>query len=149
MNTKTNCIPKLLLTFILTCGLFVMPINAYEIIPYSSDYLNSYAAYLTAPGNGEINVGVFVTGVDTMDKIGADTIRIYESTDSGRTWNWDGTYFSFDYPEMLGSGDYYNEVPITHPGTPGNQYYAVVTVYAGDHTGHDTGKYTTNPIIAR
>lgn len=149
MKRTIRSISGLLAVVILSLNMLMLPSSAQKIVPYSSEYINSYLAYLTARGGGKVEVGVVVMGVTTMDEIGAELIDIYESTDDGDTWHWVYTYTNILYPEMMGSGNFYNDTPVTYPGTAGNQYYAVVTVYAGDHTGHDTREYTTNPIIAR
>lgn len=108
----------------------------------SSDYLSSYTARLTAVGGGKVAVTVDVSGVGTMDTIGSTTIHIYESTND-QSFTLVETYTSDDYPEMLGSGTFYYDTPITHQGVAGRYYKALVYFYAARGTGSDTRSYTT------
>lgn len=109
----------------------------------SSAYLDGYSASITPKANGDISVTVNVAGVGRMTEIGAKTIYIYES-DDGVNFNRVATYESSKYPEMLGSGTNYYKTPITHEGTTGYYYYAVVYVYAGNSSGGDSRRYETS-----
>lgn len=116
----------------------------------SSLYLSLYRAWLTPKNNGAISVNIDVQAVGIMDDIGATEVAIYESSDGGTTWTQDGIYLSSLYPDLLQQDTYlYCETPITHIGRPGNKYYAVITIYAGDSTGYDTREYQTTTITAK
>jgi len=88
-------------------------------------------------------VTVDVSGVGSMDEIGASLIYIYESRD-GKSFSKVETYSSEDYPEMLGSGTTYYKTPVTYLGEPGYYYYASVYCYAAKDGGSDTKNYTTS-----
>lgn len=116
----------------------------------SSLYLSYYRAWLTPVSGAKINVNVDVQAVSYMDNVGALSIKMYESSDGGATWDSDGTYASALYPELLVQDDYlYYDTAVVHQGTAGYKYYAVVTVYAGDSTGSDTREYQTTTVTAR
>ena len=108
----------------------------------ASDYLSSYSATLVAEGDGGIGVIVDVDGTGYMSEIGATEIHVYESTNN-RDFDWVASYYSDDYPEMLGSGTYYYDTPIVHDGVAGRYYIATVKFYAADSTGSDDATYTT------
>lgn len=108
----------------------------------SSAYLNSYRAILTPKSGGLMAVTVDVSGVGSMDVIGASTIYIYESTD-GKSFTKVATYKSEDFPAMLGSGTTYYKTPVTYLGIPDYYYYASVYCYAEKDGGSDTGHYDT------
>lgn len=113
----------------------------------SSLYLDSYRAWLTADSNGEISVVVDVQARDYMDEVGASRIQLLESQDGGETWTTVKIYLKSLHPEMIDTNaSYYYDVPVTYAGTPGYNYYAIVTVYAGDSTGSDSRNYVT-PVI--
>ena len=108
----------------------------------SSDYLSSYTARVTPVGDGKVAVTVDVDGAGAMDEIGASEIHIYESTDNS-LFTWVESYTSDDYPEMLGSGTFYYDTPITHQGVAGRYYKAHVYFYAAKGSGSDTRDYMT------
>ena len=108
----------------------------------SSAYLSSYTATLKALEGGDIAVVVNVRGAGTMDEIGAAEIHIYESTDNVG-FDWVESYYSEDCPEMLGSGTFYYDSPVTYEGTAGRYYKATVCFYAAKGSGSDTAWYTT------
>ena len=108
----------------------------------SSAYLDAYSATITAKPGGKMVVSVEVAGVGRMTEIGAKTIYIYESTD-GENYTRVATYESSKYSQMMGSGSNYIKDAITHYGTAGYYYYAVVYVYAGNSDGSDTRRIET------
>lgn len=102
----------------------------------SSAYLDGYSVMMTPKSNGKLVVTLDVSAVAPMSKIGANSIAIYEST-NGEDFYWVKTYYSSDYPKMMGSGFYLYEDVFTHQGTAGRYYYATANVYAGNSTGGD------------
>ena len=116
----------------------------------SSLYLSRYRAWLTPKNNGAINVNVDVQAVGDMDDIGATSIIMYESSDGGSTWTAVREYFSALVPNMLAHDTYlYYDTAVTHIGRPGNKYFAIITIYAGDSTGYDTRQYQTTTVTAK
>lgn len=116
----------------------------------SSLYLSYYRAWLTPESGAIIDVTIDVQAVDYMDDVGALSVTIYESADGGSTWDSDGTYTSALFPELLDQDTYiYYDTPISHQGTAGYKYYAIVTVYAEDSTGSDSKTYNTTIVTAR
>lgn len=135
-------------TLFLTLVLFTVASSA--VSGRSSLYLSRYRAWLTPKDDGIVNVTIDVQAVDDMNNVGATKVEMYESSDGGTTWHRDGTYLSALYPELLVQGTYlYYDTPISHEGTAGNKYYAVVTVFAGDNTGSDSKTYVTATVTAR
>lgn len=116
----------------------------------SSLYLDCYRAWLTPKSGAKINVNIDVQAVGDMDDVGAEEVTIYESSDGGDTWDDVAIYHCALFPELLDHNTYwYYETPISHQGTAGYKYFAVVTVYAGDSTGSDSREYTTTTVTAR
>lgn len=108
----------------------------------SSAYLDAYSATITPDSGGEMVVTVDISGVGRMTQIGVTTIYIYESKDN-KSFKKVATYNYEDYPEMMGSGTFYCEDAVTHPGTPGYYYFASVYCYAANANGSDEKNYTT------
>lgn len=102
----------------------------------SSSYLDGYSVIMTPKSNGKLVITIDVTGVGYMPELGAKTISVYESTNN-EDFYWVKTYYSSDYPKMMGSGTFYYEDVLTHQGTAGRYYYATACVYAGNSTGGD------------
>lgn len=139
--------PVLMLIFLLAAALAV---PAFAGSARSSLYLSAYRAWLTPESGGIVDVTIDVRAVDDMDDVGALSVEMYVSADGGTTWDRDGTYYSALFPELLDQDTYwYYDTPISHQGVAGYRYYAIVTVYAGDHTGSDRREYQTTTVIAR
>ena len=140
---------KRLLGVILTLSTVVslLSVAASAAVVRSSNYLDAYRCAVSAENNGKIAVTVDVDAIVNATEIGATEIYIYESSDDVH-FTCVEEYFSEDYPEMLDSGWSYYESPITHQGTVGKYYFAVVYVYAGNSTGGDTRRVETNTVRA-
>lgn len=110
-----------------------------------SKYISATWAIATAVGNGKIDIDFSIDGTGTMNSIGATTIQVYKG---------DGTPVkTFSYTDdgcedMMATKTYTHSSYVTFQGTPGINYYAVVTMYAGNSTGHDTSSYTTRTVKA-
>ena len=116
----------------------------------SSWYLNSYCAWINVDGNGELSVTVDVQATGDMDEIGATEILVLESKDDGDSWTEYRKFLPVVFPEMLKTDTFiYYDTPVSFEGTPGYDYCAIVTVYAGDSTGSDSREYTTPMVTAR
>jgi len=138
----------LFVTLILLTSVLAISVGA--VAGRSSLYLSGYRAWLTPKDDGIVNVTIDVQAVDDMDSVGATKVEMFESTDGGVTWSRDGIYLSALYPELLDHGTYlYFDTPISHEGTAGYKYYAIVTVYAADNTGSDSKTYATTIVTAR
>ena len=113
----------------------------------SSLYLDSYMAAVTPKANGKLVISVDVSARRWCTQLGSDDIYLYESTD--------GVHFTLvrhyeyqDYPDMMGSGLYYYDSPVTYQGTVGRYYTASVYIYAADASGSDRRLYDTSIVRA-
>ena len=139
-----------IMVFVLTVVMLVSTVSAFGGTVRSSYYLDAYRAWLTPEDGGVVDVTIDVQAVDYMDYVGSTKVEMYESSDGGTSWHRDGTYLSALREGMLVEDDYlYFDTPISHQGTPGYKYFAVVTVYAEDHTGSDSKTYETAVVMAR
>lgn len=112
------------------------------ISPDSSAYLSAYSADLTAISGCQLPCTVDVSAVIVATQIGAKNIYIYESQD-GVSFSRVANYSYLNHPDMMGSGVFYIDTPITYIGHAGYYYYASVKVYAGNSTGGDSRWYNT------
>jgi len=138
-----------LLTFALIVMMLVSTASAASGGARSSLYLDAYRAWLTPKTGAKINVTIDVQAVDYMDYVGSTKVVMYESTDGGATWDDVRIYLSALNEGMLVEDDvWYFDTPISHQGTAGYKYYAVVTIYASDETGSDSREYQTTTVTA-
>lgn len=139
--------PVLMLTLLLAAALAV---PAFASSARSSLYLSRYRAWLTPESGAKVDVTIDVEAVDDMDDVGALAVEMYVSADGGSTWSRDGSYASALFPELLDHDTFwYYDTPISHQGIEGYKYYAIITIYAGDHTGSDRRTYQTTTVTAR
>lgn len=139
--------PVLMLALLMAAAL---ALPAFASAARSSLYLSAYRAWLTPESGAKVDVTIDVEAVDDMDDVGALSVEMYVSSDGGATWSRDGSYASALFPELLDQDTYwYYDTPISHQGVAGYKYYAIVTVYAGDHTGSDRREYQTYTVTAR
>ena len=113
----------------------------------ASDYLASYSASIRATGKGNLEISFIVTGVRTMDDIGAMTIVLKESTD-GRTWTTVSTFRHTNYSNMMVTNKAGNASYVSYSGTSGRYYTAYVTVWAGRNGGGESRQTTTSSVRA-
>lgn len=139
-NYKVTCFILAFYMIICSC---VVPVFA-----RSSPTLDAYRADCTAASGGKIDITVYVSGVDIMDKIGAESIYLYESTDDV-TFRLVKIFYASAWPAMMETNDYsYYNTPVYYNGTPGRYYLANVYVYAELNGVSDTKKYETASVRA-
>lgn len=111
--------------------------------PRASSYLSSYMAYIAPVGSGKIQIWFDVAGTRVMDKIGATTIVLKEST-NGTSFTTVKTFKVASYSSMLASNKVSYTSYVPYNGTAGRYYQAVVTVYAEKDGGCDSRLVTTS-----
>ena len=145
---------SLAVSLVMLAGVAVLPASAQGeagVEPCrSSYYLDSYRAWLDPQDDGVIEVVVDVQATGYMDDVGALNIAIYESADDGDSWDLVRAYAASMTPGMLQHDKLlYYDRPVSYQGIVGLDYFAVVTVYAGDSTGSDSRDYVTTSVTAR
>lgn len=110
--------------------------------PCVSGYISTCSCSTSAAGLGIAQVYFSICGTDTMDKLGARSIDLYESTD-GNTWHLVENYTSSDTSWLMGYGKSSYSAHVSYGGVVGRYYKAYVSFYAEDTTGSDsTGRWT-------
>lgn len=132
-----------LFAFFMIISLCIIPAFA-----RSSPTLDAYRASCTAAHNGRINITIDVSGVNFMDKIGATTIYLYESSD-GEYFTLAKIFYASAWPAMMATNTNSLFVtPVYYPGTVGKYYAATVYFYAELNGVSDTKKYETASVRA-
>lgn len=118
---------------------------AQEQATRASSYLSSYRAYCTKTSSTTVRVTFQVIGTDTMDEIGAKTIKVQYSSDQVN-WTTAKTFNSSSYSSMIdyNTGMHGTELSCTVPS--GKYYRAEVTFYASKGNGFGERYYTTGII---
>ena len=122
----------------------MLSLTVYAAEARESKYISATTAHIFRDGGGAMTVEFSVTGTREMTMIGAEEVRIYGS---------DGTVVRFYYTdegceEFMGSDTFIYASSVSYQGKIGVTYYAVVTLYCGNATGHDTSNHTTSDIVA-
>lgn len=139
---------RIIAVLLIAAMVMPLPVSAVvadEIVPYASDYLESYNTYIYPAAWGKIQVWFSVTGVNDMDDIGVLNVLLYESKDGGETWTWIKTYGHEDYDSMLGHDKIYHSGYVEYAGTIGRHYKAYVYIWAGKDGDGDTRYMWTQP----
>ena len=114
--------------------MLTLTISAYAIENRASDQINSYSVIVT-PTSGTLNVYFSVSGTGLMEKIGCESIEVYEK--SGTQWN---LVDSMDEDDLGMSR--YNAITqkntIQFDGEAGVEYKVSVIVFAENSAGRDT-----------
>lgn len=137
----------LCLAFSLAAPATAYAARAETVMPLGSDYLGSYQVMVEPMGNGEIQVWFIVTGVKTLDEIGALSVKLYESTDN-TNWTRVETYLHEDCPGMLAYNDFIHGSYVSYQGTAGKYYKAFVCIWGGEDGLGDRRYVWTNPALA-
>lgn len=144
------------ITMLLICLIFLgtasnamaaVPSDEEVAEPQASSYISSYTAYIDAVGSGKIQIWFDVGGVGVMDKIGATTIVLKEST-NGTTFTEVKTFKYSSYPSMLATNKASYTWYVPYSGVSGRYYKAVVTIYAEKNGGCDSRLKTTSSVKA-
>ena len=124
---------SLFLVGLLVFGVFVTPAAA--ATTRASDQLARYYSDLVPDRDGRFGIVFSVSGTNTMKKIGAKQIQIYEQV--GSRWSPAATFDS-SMDGMCDVNTFAFANTIYYSGTPGTYYKVVVTVFAENAAGSDS-----------
>lgn len=119
---------------------------AEPVQPYASAYLDAYKGTATRSGNGVVNVNFKAWGTGTLDKLGAKSIKIYQSYDSN-TWSPVWTFSAGTTYGMLGTDTFYHSGDVRYSGYVGVYYKAYIQFYGEDNGSSESFYYWTNVVI--
>ena len=135
---------KVFSSIVLVCALF-MAISPFALARASSQ-IDIYSMDATATGNGKIAIMFSVSGAGFMNRLGAESIYIYESGASG----WEvADSFDVDDPGMTATNTIkYGNTKYFY-GKAGTEYKIVVTIFAEDKNGDSDFRSKTFYVTAR
>lgn len=134
---RIHRIVALLFTVVL-CLSIITPVASAR----GSKYIGNYIYEMTSDGSGIVTVWASITGVDTMDQIGAIKVVIYENGVKVKT------YQHTDTAGMMGYNKYYHSFHISYQGVVGRSYSAFITYQCGRDGGYDNRSVDTNTVTA-
>lgn len=109
----------------------------------ASKYLSAYYATISRTSDGDLSIYFQVIAPAKMEQLGVSRIAVQRYT--GSYWR---TEYNFTYPEtpeMQGKNvGIYSGTVVYTPQYPDSSYRAVVTFYASNSSGSDTGSYTAS-----
>lgn len=114
----------------------------------SSSFFGSSAVYLYKTSSTTFQAWFEVTGMRTMDKIGAKEIKIQRSSDN-ESWTTVATYTMDDYySTLIDENNCAHVACVTYTGSHGYYYRAYYKLYAKDDTGSGTwARYSSSIYI--
>ena len=109
--------------------LAAIPAYAQKQSTYASRYFSSYRAYCSKVTSTSIAVSFQVLGMDAMDELGANIIKLQYSSDKVN-WTTAKTFTKANYPSMIET-DTSMHTGVLYGNVPSGQYYrAYVEFYA-------------------
>lgn len=135
---------KILLLLVMVVSVLCTSVSA---ATYSSEYIRSMRAYISQGTPGELIVNFEVTGMYSMDTIGARTITVYKLGGSIPIPSKDDVVKIFQSGTttgMEGSGLLTFSGSVSFSAEEGESYYAVILFYAASSDGNDLLPYTTS-----
>jgi hypothetical protein len=112
----------------------------------ASEELSSYMAAIYADGGGIVTCEFAVYATGTADEVGATQIVIQRK--NGSNWITAQAFTRYAYSNLIGNNCLVHSSSVSYSGTIGQQYRAVVTMYAKIGSGSTSRSYTTNTVIA-
>ena len=124
--------------------MFAIPGFAAEVAePRASSFFIKSSVYLCNVSGASFEAWFDVTGLGTMDKIGANFIKIQRSSD-GENWTTMRTFTKESYSNLVGQNTTTHAAGVSYTGTRGFYYRAYIQLYAKNSTGYGTwDRYTS------
>lgn len=126
----------ILILVIICISIFMVPASALEA--RASDQITLYSIGVT-PTSNTLNISFSVTATDTMDKLGCESIEVYEK--SGDRWILSESKNEDDVG-MSSYNTHAKRNSICCNGKLGVSFKVVVTIYAENSAGRDTRSKT-------
>lgn len=125
----------------------VLAVPAYAAESRESSFFIKSSVYLWPTTGNTFEAWFEVTGTGTMEKIGANFIKIQRSSDNSN-WNTVKTYSKDYYSNLMDSNSARHSDYITYTGTSGYYYRAYIELYAKNSSGSGyMDEYTTSIYI--
>lgn len=134
---------KTCITMVFVCAIFMATSTFAQA--RASEQLAHYMMDVTSTGNGRIAIMFSVTGTDFMERIGAESIYVFERKTIGwgeaESWHADDPGMTRENSAKHGNTVYFN-------GESGKEYRIIVTIFAEDKDGESDSRSKTFTITA-
>lgn len=118
---------------------------AYAVEALASSRIAHSTVTLSKKSTGDLSIYFSVRATDIMEKIGASSVAIQRSSDSG--WVTEYTFTTSNTPTLQRENkDQYGTVLTYSPRFTGVYYRAVVMIYVRDATGVSTQQLTSKTV---
>ena len=141
MKSKFTKALLLIMVFSLCLPIFESTVEA-----RASQYIDSYDAYISRNGSGNLTIWFDVASTGKMDKLGASSVFLYEKNNG--LWVLVKTYYNTDYTTMLRTNSGIHSSSLSYSGTTGKQYYANVYIWAEKGGSGDSRSKVTTTVSA-
>lgn len=113
----------------------------------ASDYFSYTRVEAYSQGGGWILIEIDAEATDTMQRLGASEVYIFEQQSDGHydciyTFHWG------DYPYMMEANTHCAYIDVEYKGTVGVRYYAMAGCYAKNANGNETLYSISNTVVA-
>ena len=109
----------------------------------ASKYLSAYYATISRTSDGDLSIYFQVIAPAKMEQLGVSKISVQRYT--GSYWRTEHNFTYPETPEMQGKNvGVYSGTVVYTPQYLDSSYRAVVTFYASNSSGSDTGSYTAS-----
>ena len=113
----------------------------------ASDYISYTRVEAYSRGGGWILIEIDVEATDTMQRVGASEVYIFEQQSDGH-YECIYTFLWGNYPYMMEANTHCAYIDVEYKGTVGVRYYAMAGCYAKDVTGNETLYFSSNTVVA-
>lgn len=120
---------------------------AEPVQPRASSFFIKSSVYLCNVSGTYFEAWFDVTGMGTMDVVGAKYIKIQRSSDN-TNWTTVKTFTKESYPSLVDTNTTVHAAGVSYVGTGGYYYRAHIQLYAENSTGYGTwDRYTSSIYI--
>ncbi|USF28320.1 hypothetical protein N510_003279 [Firmicutes bacterium ASF500] len=125
---------KQLICIIAAFSIIALNISVASASTKASDQISVFGMDVST-SKGSIDIEFSVMGVDTVDKLGCQSIYIYKQV--GNSWYFVENVLE-DEPGMSSTNTFTHTNLICRPGTAGVKYKVIVTIFAENSAGRDS-----------
>ncbi|MDR2360099.1 MAG: hypothetical protein LBD85_02310 [Oscillospiraceae bacterium] len=112
----------------------------------ASSELSDYTVEMFADGNGVVAVEFYVAAVGIADEVGVS--KIVFQRQNGSSWTNVATYTRSNHSDFVGYNCSFHTGEASYTGQAGQQYRAIVTVFATKSSGTTSRAPNTNTVTA-
>ena len=129
----------------LLCFIMLCSTSAYAAETRASERIDRSSVTLSKKSNGDLSISFSVRATGSMDVLGATSLEVQRYTTSG--WSVEYTYTPGNTPELQVKNKIRHDLTLTYsPLYKGEEYRAVVIIYAEDASGSSSKQLTSRTV---